>query len=218
MASDDAPPARPARDPEATRRDILDAATAEFAEHGLSGARIDAIAARTRTTVRMIYYYFGSKEGLYRAAIERAYGAMRAAERELGLDALTPEGAVQRLVEFVFDYHEANQGFNRLVTIENIHRAEHLSRSSTIAAANATVIETLSAILARGQADGVFRVDADAVSVHLLITAFPFFRVSNRHTLGLLFGRDPLDEGLRADQRRMCVEAVLGYLRAGAGA
>lgn len=209
-------PARRARDPAATRQDILDVATAEFAEHGLTGARVEAIAARTRTTVRMIYYYFGSKDGLYRAALERAYAAMRAAERALGLDALAPEAAVARLVGFVFDYHEANPGYNRLVSIENIHRAAHLSRSDTVAAANATVIETLDAILDRGRAGGVFRGDADAVSVHLLITAFPFFRVANRHTLGVLFGRDPLDAALREGQRRMCVEAVLGYLRAGA--
>ena len=210
--------ARRARDPEATRRDILDVAEGEFAEHGLTGARVDAIAARTRSTVRMIYYYFGSKEGLYRAALERAYSAMRAAEAALGLEAMAPEDAVRRLVEFVFDYHEAHPAYNRLVSIENIHRAAHLGRSGTIAAANATVIETLDAILARGREDGVFRGDADAVSVHLLMTAFPFFRVANRHTLGVLFGRDPLDPALRAGQRRMCAEAVLGYLGAGAPA
>ncbi|WP_376088359.1 TetR/AcrR family transcriptional regulator [Roseomonas sp. CCTCC AB2023176] len=207
------PPRRP-RDPGATRQNILDVATEEFAEHGLAGARVEAIAARTRTTVRMIYYYFRSKEGLYCAALERAYTAMRAAERGLGLDALPPEEAIARLVRFVFDYHEANLAFNRLVSIENIHRAGHLSGSRDMAAVNATVIETLEGILARGRAAGVFRADADALSVHLLITAFPFFRVANRHTLGVLFGRDPLDPTLREAQRRMSVEAVLGYLRA----
>ena len=54
-------------------REILDVATSEFAEHGFSGARVDEIAARTRTTKRMIYYYFGSKEGLFVAVLERAY-------------------------------------------------------------------------------------------------------------------------------------------------
>src|SRR5262245_47062899 len=59
------PPQRPPRerDSELTRADILAVATKEFADHGLSGARIDRIAALMRTSKRMIYYYFGSKEG-----------------------------------------------------------------------------------------------------------------------------------------------------------
>src|SRR4051794_3354479 len=78
-------PGKPSRDAEATRRSILDAAGCEFADKGLSGARVDAIALRAGTTVRMIYYYFGSKDGLYRAALERAYRTMRETEQALAL-------------------------------------------------------------------------------------------------------------------------------------
>lgn len=205
--------ARRSRDKEQARLDILDAATAEFAENGLSGARVDAIAARTGMAVRMIYYYFGNKEGLYRAALERAYGDMRRAERDLALDSLAPDEAIQRLVEFVFDYQEAHQEFTRLVSIENIHRAEHIAQLDSISALNATVIDTLRSLLERGQREGVFRQDADPKSLHMLMTAFPFFRVSNRHTLRTLFGDDPLSPAERPGQRRMIVDAVLGYLR-----
>jgi AcrR family transcriptional regulator len=205
--------ARRSRDKEQARLDILNAATVEFAESGLSGARVDAIAARTGMAVRMIYYYFGSKEGLYRAALERAYGDMRRAEHDLGLDSLAPAEAIQRLVEFVFDYQEAHPEFTRLVSIENIHRAEHIAQLDTISALNATVIDTLRVILERGQRDGVFREDANPKSLHMLMTAFPFFRVSNRHTLKTLFGDDPLAAAERPGQRRMIVDAVLGYLR-----
>src|SRR3954463_11601310 len=81
------PPSRKL-DPEGAKQDILDVATKEFAQHGLSGARVDAIAARTRTAKHMIYYYFGSKEGLFLAVLEQSYARMRAAERELELDQL----------------------------------------------------------------------------------------------------------------------------------
>ncbi|RYE71671.1 MAG: TetR/AcrR family transcriptional regulator, partial [Hyphomicrobiales bacterium] len=53
------------QDPEGTRQNIIEVASEEFALNGLSGARIDEIAARTRSSKRMIYYYFGDKEGLY---------------------------------------------------------------------------------------------------------------------------------------------------------
>lgn len=207
------PPVRRPRDPVATQRNILDAAFIEFSDNGLDGARVDAIAARAGTTVRMIYYYFASKDGLYRAVLEHAYAGIRTAERELGLEALPPEDAIRRLTEFVFDYEEANPRFVRLVSIENIHRAAHIARSETIQGLNATVISTIGAILARGQDAGVFRRDAEPIDVHLLMTAFCFFRVSNRHTLGTIFGQDPLSPALRGRHRGMLVESVLAFLR-----
>ena len=61
------------RDAERTRAEILEVATHEFAQRGYSGARVDEIADQTSTTKRMIYYYFGGKEQLYIAVLERAY-------------------------------------------------------------------------------------------------------------------------------------------------
>lgn len=201
------------RDPWATQQGILDAALIEFTDHGLSGARVDAIAARTGANVRMIYYYFGSKSGLYCAVLEQAYTAMRLAERTLDLKALPPADAIRRLVEFTFDYQEANPRFARLVTIENMHQAEHIARSESLQALNASIIASIAAVLARGQREGAFRPDATAIGLHLLMTSFCFFRVANRHTLGAIFQEDPLAPGLRDGHRRMIVEAVLGYLQ-----
>jgi AcrR family transcriptional regulator len=58
------------RDPERTKKLILDAATAEFAAHGYAGARIGAIAGRAGVNQQLISYYFGGKEGLYQAISE----------------------------------------------------------------------------------------------------------------------------------------------------
>ena len=209
----DAASGRRARGAAATRHAILEAAFVEFSDHGLDGARVDAIAARAGTTVRMLYYYFASKHGLYRAVLEHAYAAIRTAESALGLERMPPEAAIRRLAEFVFDYEEANPRFVRLVSIENIHRAAHIARSPTIGALNATVITTIAAILRRGRAEGVFRRDIDPVDVHLLITAFCFFRVSNRYTLATIFAQDPLSPTLGARHRRMLVRSVLAFLR-----
>src|SRR5213080_1741676 len=111
-------------DAERTRGEILEVATSEFAAQGFAGARVDEIAARTRTTKRMIYYYFGSKEQLYIAALERAYATIRSLERTIDVDHLGPVAAVRQLAEVTFDHHEAHPDFIRLVSIENIHNAE----------------------------------------------------------------------------------------------
>ena len=118
----------PRRDADRTRREILDVATREFADQGFAGARVDDIAARMRTTKRMIYYYFGSKERLFVAVLERAYAGIRAAEQTIEVDHLDPVAAIRRLAELTFDHHESHPEFIRLVSIENIHRAEHMRK------------------------------------------------------------------------------------------
>ncbi len=200
-------------DAERTKREILAAATREFAARGLSGARIDAIAARTRTTKRMIYYYFGGKEKLYTAVLEKVYAEIRAMESALKLDELEPEVAIRRLVESTFEYDEAYPDFIRLVTFENIHHARYLAASPAIRDLNMTAIDTLAAILKRGRDRGAFREGVDPVDVHMMISAFCFFRVSNSATFGTLFGRDLSAPDLRRSHKQMIADAVIHLLQ-----
>src|SRR5262245_35879775 len=205
--------ARPAtRDRDRTRAEILDVATEHFAEHGYSGARVDEIAEQTRTTKRMLYYYFGSKEGLYTEVLERAYTQIRAAEQEVDVEHLEPVAAIRRLAELTFDHHEAHPDFIRLVSIENIHRAEHMRASDRFAKLNTPAIDLIAAILERGREAGVFKRDADAIDVHMVISAFCVFRVANRHTWEAIFDRDPLDPALRERYRTMLGDLVVDYL------
>lgn len=203
------PPDR-SRDRERTQAEILDVASKEFAEHGYSGARVDDIAERTRTTKRMLYYYFGSKEGLFVAVLERAYAEIRDAERAVDVDHLDPAAAIRRLAELTFDHHEAHPDFIRLVSIENIHRGEHMGES--LQAINAPAVERIDRILERGREAGVFRRDVDAVDLHMLISSYCVFRVANRHTWQALFERDLLDPERREHYRTMLGDVVVEYL------
>ena len=200
------------RDPERTRNEILEIATREFAKHGYAGARIDDMAERMRTTKRMIYYYFGGKEQLFVAVLERAYSAIRRAEREVDVDGLDPASAVRRLAELTFDHHESHPEFIRLVSIENIHRAEHMAKSPAIAELGSPAIDLLARILERGRAEAVFRPDVDAVDVHMMISAFCVFRIANRHTFGTLFGRDLTHPALREHYRTMLGDLIVDYI------
>ena len=199
-------------DPARTRREILAAARAEFADKGFSGARVDEIAARTATAKRMIYYYFGSKEDLYVAVLEDLYAAIRATEAALDLDHLSPHAAMVRLVEFTFDYDRANGDFVRIVSGENMHHARYLKRSPTIRDLNADVLAAISRILRRGRADGTFRRDVLPVDVHFMISGLCFFRVANQHTFSAIFGCDLAAEATAERHKRMIRDAVLNYL------
>lgn len=217
------PPARPPaasppraeprrRDPERTRRDILEAAIAEFADKGLSGARVDAIAARTRTTKRSIYYYFGSKDGLYIAVLEAVYASIRSVERTFCLTSLDPVEAMRKLIGFTFDYHNDHPDFSRLVVVENIHHARHLKRSTSIRNLNVSVIDDLREVLRRGRETGQFTRDLDPVDLHMMISAFCFFRMSNRYTFSAIFDWDLTSAAARAKHKAIIADMILSYL------
>lgn len=200
-------------DPARTMAGILEVATAEFAAKGLSGARIDAIAAATQTSKRMIYYYFGSKEGLYVAVLEESYRRMRQIEAEQHLDDLEPEAALRQLVEFTFDHHSANPDYIRLVMAENMERGAYLAQSKTIQALNVPAIEAIARLYQRGVAQGIFRAGLDPVDIHASISALTFFNVSNQHTFGLIFKEDARTAQAIAARRSSITEMVLRFVR-----
>jgi AcrR family transcriptional regulator len=169
------------------RADILAVATREFSEKGLSGARIDEIAEKTRASKRMIYYYFSDKETLYLHTLEAAYQKVRLQEAELDLDHLAPLEALCRLVRFTFCHHAKNPDFIRLVMIENIHHGRFLAQSELIQSLNAGVIDVLGDVYSRGVATGCFREGLDPRELHWLISALSFFNVSNQHTFSRIF-------------------------------
>jgi len=199
-------------DPARTMAEILAVATHEFADKGLSGARIDEIAAATRTSKRMIYYYFGSKDGLYLSVLEEAYTRMRAIEADLHLDDLAPVAALRKLVEFTYDHHRDNEDFIRLVMNENIQRGDYLRQSKNIQALNSNAIASVGAVYGRGVVQGVFRPGLDPVDIHSAISAFTFFNVSNRHTFGVIF-KDRVSLGkAQTLQREHVVELILRFV------
>jgi AcrR family transcriptional regulator len=200
-------------DAEKSLADILEVATAEFADKGLAGARIDEIAAATRTSKRMIYYHFESKEALYIAVLEAAYRRIRAIEAELHLEDLAPEDALRKLVAFTFDYQHDNEPFIRLVMNENMHRGEYLARSSIIQELNVPAIDAVSRVYRRGVEAGVFRRDVDPIDLHMSISALCFFNVANRYTFSLIFKRDLTSPAALRARRDSVVEMVVRYLR-----
>lgn len=200
-------------DPERTRGNILAVAEQEFGEKGLAGARIDEIAAATQTSKRMIYYYFGSKEGLYLAVLEESYRKIRQEETDLHLEDLAPEAALRRLVGFTFDRHLRNESYVRIVMSENIHRGQFMRQSQYIQDLNVPAIDAIRDLYQRGVAAGVFRPGLDLLDIHASISALSFFNVSNRHTFGLIFKQDTQEPGYLERRRESVIDMVWRYLR-----
>ncbi|PWC31861.1 TetR family transcriptional regulator [Azospirillum sp. TSO22-1] len=192
---------------------MLAAARDEFARHGLGGARVDRIAEAAGTNKRMLYYHVGNKEELYLAVLEAAYADIRAAERALSLETLAPPDAIARLISFTWQYFIEHPEFLALLNTENIHRAEHLKRSQNVATMHSPFVRLIADVLARGEADGVFRAGVDPVQLYISIAALAYFYLSNVHTLSAIFGRDLLAESAKSERLAHMTELVLASLR-----
>ncbi|MCP4006014.1 MAG: TetR/AcrR family transcriptional regulator [bacterium] len=201
------------REPGDARRSILDAATSEFSVHGLAGARVDRLAAAAGLNKAMIYHYFGDKEGLYLAVLERAYAGIREAEAQLDWTDAPPAEAVRRLVHFTWDYFVAHPEFLSLLNTENLQRARYVRRSEHVAHLQSSLVDGLRAVIARGEASGEFRRDVDPVQLYWSIAALGYFYLSNRHTLAVSFERELDSPEALAARRDHVTDVILGYLR-----
>ena len=202
------------RDREATRARILKAATAEFARHGFAGARGERIAARARSSERMLYYYFGSKEGLFRAALESVYAALRDAERALRLDERPALEALDGFCRFVWRYYVEHPEFISLVNTENLHQARHLRKSPRVHELVSPVVGMLAELLARGKREDAFRAGIDPVELYLAIASLGYFVLSNQHTLSAVLGRELREPEQLARHWQESAEIVRRYVAA----
>jgi AcrR family transcriptional regulator len=198
-------------DPDKTRADILKMAISEFSEKGYDGSRVDEIAELTETSKRMIYYYYGNKEGLFHAVLEECYTAIRSIESHLDLEAYSADEALRRLVQSTFDYHNDHPEFVRLVMNENILKGVHIATLPSIKTRNKSVIEMLQRVLDRGVAAGVLRAGIDPVELHMNISALCFYNVSNRYTFSRIFDRDMTSREFVDARRESIADVILRW-------
>jgi len=202
------------RDADRTRQAVLRAAMAEFADHGFGGARVEAIAERAGVNKKLIYYYFDGKDELFVAVLEQTYADIRAAERELQLEASEPLAAVQKLITFTWNHYLAHPEFLALLNSENMHRADHLRRSRRIRDMNSPLIDTLAQVLARGAERGEMRPGIDPMQLYISIAGLAYFYLSNHHTLGAVFGRELMSGDSLAERLAHILDVVTRYVRA----
>jgi len=208
----DMPAAPRKRDPMMTRDRVLRAGIVEFCRHGYIGARIDQIAKRAGCNMRMIYHYFGSKEKLYIAVLERVFGELRLEESRLHLGHLDPVTGVLRLVEFTMDHLGRHPEFVALLGNENLLRGKYLRKSQVVPRASAPLLEAIRDLLERGRREGVYARDVDALQLYVSMLSLCYVHVSNRYTLSITFNRDITDPAWLDARRRHVQQMVLAYL------
>ncbi len=192
-----------------TRDNILRAATKVFARYGYEGGSVEKISQSAKSFDRMIYYYFGSKEGLFIEVLEDMYRRMNDAELELDLDLEQPVESLKDVIRFVVTYYSKNPEFITLLNTENLHRGKHISKSMRAREYSSPAIAIIQKLLESGVKRKVFRADISARNVYLLIAATGYFYISNRHTLSAFLGEDLQTPEALADWQAFITSTVL---------
>jgi TetR/AcrR family transcriptional regulator len=206
------PAERRPRDAAATSDRILEAAIAEFAEHGYAGARIDAIAQRADANMRMLYHYFGSKNDLYLRVLEAVFERIRLKEQKLKLKSMAPLPAMMKLFDFTYDHFASNPLFIRILTSENLLDGRHLSRSVRVSSLSSPLLVAMKEVLRRGEAEGVFRRGIDPLQIYVSMVAMSYFHISNGPTLSHLFSTNLSAARWRNERRWHASEILRAYL------
>lgn len=202
------------RDSVKTKAHILDCALAEFATHGYDGARIERIVKAAGINISLAYQYFGSKENLFIAVMEQAYDLMRASHRDFDVRDLEPARAMESLIRWTFRIFIEHPEIISLLNSENVHRGKHIAKSKHIKILYNPLLDTIRMVLNRGAAAGVFRADVDAEALFISMNGMGYFYLSNKHTLGVILGRDLMTRKALAHHEDHIVAVVLGFLRA----
>lgn len=208
------PKGRKKADSERAKANITAVATREFSEKGLAGARIDEIAEKSAYSKRMIYYYFGDKDGLYLRCLEQEYQNIRFAEQALDLEGLSAIDSISRIIETRIDHHFNNQDFVRMVMIENIHGCQFMDKSEAIRPMSVNSIGATAEAYERGVKEGVFRPNIEPIDIQWMIAAMSFFSISNQTSFSWVFNLPPHDEAQHAKRRAFIKDVVLNHLSA----
>jgi AcrR family transcriptional regulator len=161
-----------------------------FARHGYDGGSVEKISKAAQSVDRMIYYYFGNKEGLFVAALEEIYRRFNEAEAKLSLDLEDPVSALSTVIRFVLRYYREHPEFVSLLNSENLHRGKHIGKSARAREFSSPAVGTTDLVLSAGVARGLFRAEVTARDLYLLVAAAGYFHQSNRFTLSAFLGEN----------------------------
>lgn len=179
------------RDPQASRKRLLDAAIDVFSRFGPEAASIDDICRKAGLNKRMVYHYFGSKEGLYREALRVVYDQFANVEVGLASMLLPPEEMLETLVRHYYAFLAGHPEFVRLISFENLNDGK-VARQLALEGKKAQIATALHLALQKGQAERRFREGIDATELLVSIFSLCFFYFSNQYTMGQFLGLDSL--------------------------
>lgn len=197
--------------PEESRAAILQAAAVEFANHGIDGARTDAIAREACVNKALLYYYFKDKEALYGAVLERAFSGLKQTAFSVLDDDLPPQEKMVAYVGAYFDYLAHNRVYPRLMQREMMRARQGESQHLDSIAKGylRPIFQRVTELIRQGIEQGEFRRVDPMHFIPSMISVIVFF-FSNETMMRKVAGINPMTPQFIAERRA----AVLDFISA----
>jgi TetR/AcrR family transcriptional regulator len=188
-----------------TRAAILASAARIFAQSGVDGARMDAIASAAGVNKAMLYYYFKSKDLLYSAVLENHFKEFHRRAMEVFTAGGSASSILLRFVEAHFDFISSQRDYSMLfqrLMLTNIERIERLVRKYYM-----PIARELFEVVERGQRDGEFR-RVDSQHMVISLVALNVFYFSAARIFRIVADIDPYSEANRKRRKEEVLQLV----------
>ncbi|ECC1662068.1 TPA: TetR/AcrR family transcriptional regulator [Salmonella enterica subsp. salamae] len=191
---------------------LLLCAVNEFAEYGYEGARVDNIVKAAECSKQTVYHHFGNKENLFIEVLEYTWNDIRQKEKALDVSGLSPAQAIEKIIDFTWDYYIANPWFLNIVHSENQSKGVHYAKSKRLPDINYSHLELMASLLEKGKALNIFKQDIDPLQVNINIAALGGYYLINQHTLGLVYHISMVSPQALEARRKVIKETILSWL------
>lgn len=184
-----------------TRKRLLTAAIRLYARHGYEGVSLDEIVAAAKINKRMVYHYFGDKDGLYAAVLKSVFDRLTVLELGVFETYDNPLDVVRGILELYFDFLGENPEFVALLAWENLHQGRFIAKYPELLSKTPFAAK-LEQTLREGVQSGIFRKGLNVKYLLIALISPCFVFHANRYTLSQSVGIDltspiVLKEGLR---------------------
>lgn len=191
---------------------LLLCAVNEFAEYGYEGARVDNIVKAADCSKQTVYHHFGNKENLFIEVLEYTWNDIRQKEKALDVSGLSPAQAIEKIIDFTWDYYIANPWFLKIVHSENQSKGVHYAKSKRLPEINHSHLELMASLLEKGKILNIFKQDIDPLQVNINIAALGGYYLINQHTLGLVYHISMVSPQALEARRKVIKETIMSWL------
>lgn len=195
------------RNPDRTRRRLLNAAIRLFSDRGYHAVAVDQIVSAAKVNKRMVYHYFGSKEAIYQAALKEVYTRLDSIEFHAFERGSTPREKLTRLIESYFQFLVDNPEFTQLLQWENLEKGRHIAKQDHFLTKN-PFLERFRHLIEEGVRQGEFRADLNVPHLLIHFIGLCFIYHSNRFSLSQSLSLDLGDPKVRAQGLDQVLELV----------
>lgn len=205
-------PVKQTRNPDRTRKRLLVAATRQFSQRGYDGVSVDDIVDAAKVNKRMVYHYYGNKEGLYSEVLRDVFQRLSDLEIKAVETSSAPGEAITHILKVYFAFLDENPEFVALLSWENLNGGRFIKKHPDLLNKN-PVLRLLDKSVKQGIDQGVFEKGIKVKHLLINLISLCFVYHANRYTLSQSVGLDLQSRRVQEEGLAHAIHLVMNGLR-----